>query len=63
MLIDDFKLRYILYKQRKTQRELAETTKITRNTINAVCNGKSCSKRTAQKIADALGITLEELQP
>lgn len=63
MLIDDFKLRYILYKQRKTQTALSDETGITRYTINAICNGKSCSKRTAQKIADALGITLEELQP
>ena len=61
MIINDFKLRYMLYKQRITQRELSEKTGITRNTINAVCNGKSCSRRTAEGIAAALNIPLEDI--
>lgn len=44
-----------------TQKLLAEQSGVSRGTINAICCGRSCSEQTAQKIAAALGVKLEEL--
>jgi putative transcriptional regulator len=43
------------------RKDLAEKTGISRNTISAVCNGKSCSAATAQKISRALGVDVESI--
>ena len=62
MVVNDFALRENLFRKRITQLKIAEITGLSRNTVNAVCNGKSCSKATAEKIAAALGIELSEIE-
>lgn len=43
------------------QKEVAESQGMSRATVSAVYNGKTCSPATARKIADALGVTVESL--
>lgn len=59
--IQQAKLRYFLFRSSLSQRELAELAGVNRNTICGICNGRSCSAETADKIACALGIPLEKL--
>lgn len=40
---------------------LSELSGVTRQTISAINNGKSCNSVTAGKIADALGVDVTEL--
>lgn len=40
---------------------LAEMSGLTRCTISSIRGGKSCNETTAQKIADALGVKIEEI--
>ena len=54
-------LRRELFKQGVTQKQLASMTGISRATINGICKGRSCSSTTAQKIAAALNILIDEL--
>ncbi|MDN0062073.1 helix-turn-helix transcriptional regulator [Mediterraneibacter glycyrrhizinilyticus] len=44
-----------------TQLQLAKLTGTSRVTISSVQNGRSCSSKTAVKIADALKVPLETL--
>jgi hypothetical protein len=37
-------------------------TEISRPTINGICCGRACKTETGEKIAEALGVTLEELR-
>lgn len=41
--------------------QLAERASLSRGTVTAVKNGKSCSRETALKLASALGMQVEEL--
>ena len=41
--------------------ELAERRGLSRGTVTAIKNGKSCSKDTAQRLAQGLGVSLEQL--
>ena len=41
--------------------ELAERSGLSRGTVTAIKNGKSCSKDTAQRLAQGLGVSLEQL--
>lgn len=41
--------------------ELAELSGLSRGTVTAIKNGKSCSRETAYKLAKGLGIDLEQL--
>lgn len=59
--IDRLKLKLIMTKADVTQMQLAEKTGISRASINAVCQGKSCRQETADKIAKALKVKVEEL--
>lgn len=61
MRIDAEKLRAELYRRCMTQIALADMAGISHTTIAGVANGKSCSKKTAERIAATLGIKLEEL--
>ena len=61
MRLDRIKLKTALLQADMKQRELAEKTGLTRNTINAVCGGKGCTEDTALKIAAGLGLNLSEL--
>ena len=59
--IDENKLRMELFKHRMTQIELAERSGLCRNTINAICCGRSCTIESVEKIADALGVPASSL--
>lgn len=59
--IDSVKLRSEMFVRRCTQKELAERAQLSRPVLSSICNGKSCRKETAQKIADALCVPLESI--
>lgn len=59
--IDRIKLITEMVRQDITQIQLADATGLCRATISGVQNGKSCSPKTAVKIADALQVPLETL--
>lgn len=61
MRIDRVKLITEMARQNLTQLRLAELSGISRMTISGIQNGRSCSGRTAVKIADALHVSLETL--
>lgn len=61
MQINGKAIKHILLDKSMRQTELSEKAGITRATISAICNGKSCSNETAQKIAKALDVKIEEL--
>lgn len=41
--------------------QLAERTKLCRTTISAIKNGRSCKLETAIRIAEVLGVPVEEI--
>lgn len=61
MRLDGNGLKKLLIDLDVSQTELAQRTGFSRATINTVCNGKRCTDDTAHKIADALGVKVEEL--
>lgn len=61
MRINRVKLVTEMARQDMTQLKLAELTGISRATISGIQNGRSCSSRSAVKIADALNVPLETL--
>lgn len=62
MKINDTALRSIIYQKGWTQSRLAKEIGMNRPYISNLCRGLTCSEATAQKIADALGVNLEELK-
>lgn len=48
-------------RQDMKQGELAEKTGISRTTINYIVNGKSCSDAIGYRIAEALGVPVEQM--
>ena len=61
MRIDRVKLAGELRRRDMTQKALASETGVSRVTIGNVLAGRACKPTTAQKIAAALGVKLEEL--
>lgn len=61
MRIDRIKLITEMARQDMTQLRLVELSGLSRGTISGIQNGRSCSSRSAVKIADALGLSLETL--
>lgn len=61
MRINRIKFITELEKQDMTQKRLAELSGVSRATINYIKGGKRCTDEVGQKIADALGVTTEEL--
>ena len=60
--IDLVKLRTVMaVRDIRSYTELSELSGVTKNTISAICNGKSCAMTTAKKIADVLKINVFEL--
>ena len=59
--IDRIKFATALLKADINLKELSERSGMSRTTISAVKQGKSCSPETAQKLADGLGVKLESL--
>lgn len=61
MRIDRVKLITEMARQEITQLKLTELSGVSRATISNIQNGRSCSSRSAVKIADALNVPLETL--
>ena len=61
MRLDDVKIRVLMYQQGKSQTDVAKYCRCSRATISSVCNGKSCKYETAQAIAYALHVPLDEI--
>lgn len=61
MRIDRVKLTTEMARQDMTQLKLAELSNVSRATISGIQNGRSCSSRSAVKIAGALNIPIEQL--
>lgn len=61
MKLDAKILRSVLFECGLKQCELAKRSNVARITINKVCNGGSCTYETGKKIADSLGMKLEDL--
>ncbi|WP_279139647.1 helix-turn-helix transcriptional regulator [Faecalicoccus pleomorphus] len=61
MRLDAKLLRGVLYDRDLTQNKLASISDLAQYTVNKVCNGGSCTYETGKKIADALGMKLEDL--
>lgn len=59
--IDRIKLITEMARQDMTQLRLVELSGVSRATISGIQNGRSCSSRSAIKIADALKVPLETL--
>lgn len=59
--LDRRKLRILLMDSYQTQKDLSQKSGVSRITVNGICQGKTCSDKTAAKIADALGVSIEEL--
>ena len=62
MKLDKKKMSAALIDCGKTWGQVSEETEIDRSTISMVYNGKSCRDSTAEKIAEALGVTLKDLE-
>ena len=61
MRIDKAKLAYELAKRELRQNRLAELSGVSRVTVSAISCGKTIAPGTAQKIADALKMPVEQL--
>lgn len=61
MRIDRIKLITEMARQDMKQLRLVELSGVSRATISGIQNGRSCSSRSAVKIADALKVPLETL--
>lgn len=61
MRIDRIKLTVELAKRNITQKKIAELAGVSRPTVNAIKNGKSCTNEVGEKIAKALNIPISEL--
>lgn len=62
MYLNRIALAVFLTEKRISKVKLAELAGISRITISAVCNGKSCRPETAEKIAAALGVPLDSIK-
>lgn len=62
MNLDNAKLRDLTFRKGLNQRKVMELTGISRPTLNGVYCGRSCSEATATKIADVLGVPLQDIQ-
>ena len=61
MKLDNRELRHLVIDLDIDQTQLAEKSGLSRGAINNIFCGRACSASTAQKIAEALGVPLEEL--
>ena len=62
MRLNILKLRGVMLREEMTQTDLAEKAGLSRPTVNAICCGRGCKLETGVKIAEALGVTVEELR-
>lgn len=62
MRLSVLKLRTTMIKSDTNQKELASKTGLSYSMINAICNGRACAEDTGIKIAEALGVKVDELR-
>ena len=62
MRIDRIKLKTELVKREMKQKDFAELAGVSRGTITGIANGRACNNETAQKIAKALGMSIEDIK-
>ena len=62
MNLNGKRIKTMLIKSDMTQRELAKVTGLSYSTVCAVCGGGSCSRDTAARITQALGVPVEKLE-
>lgn len=62
ILIDRYKLKIEVMKRGVTQNQLAEMCGLSRATISNIVCGRSCNDKTGYKIAQALGMEIEDLK-
>lgn len=61
MKADALKIRSIMFQKGLSQAEIARQTGFSRNTINAICNGKSCGFEALSKVARIFDIDPRDL--
>lgn len=61
MRIDRVAFAVAATKAEMTGAQIAERSGVSRATVSAIKNGKTCTVTTAQKIAEALGVSVDEL--
>lgn len=61
MNLKSTKIRGLIFENDLTQLKLSSKSRLGIATINKVCNGGSCTYETAEKIARALNVSVEEL--
>lgn len=61
MRLDMVKVVATMKEKGMRQKDIMERSGLSRNTISAICNGKSCTDDTAKKLAEAFGVKVEEL--
>lgn len=61
MRIDRVKFAAELARADLNVKELAERAGVSRVTITSVKGGKSCSKTTAEKLAEGLGVNIQDI--
>ena len=62
MRIDRIKLKTELVKREMKQKDLAKLAGVSRGTITGIANGRACNDETAQKIAKALSLPIDNLK-
>lgn len=61
MQLDKVKIVMIAKQKGLRQQEITQRASLSRGTVSAIYNGKSCNAETANKIAAALGVKVEDL--
>ncbi len=62
MRIDRVKITALMKQKELKQYQLANLIDVSRTTINAICCGRSCTDETAERIAAALGVRIEDIK-
>lgn len=63
MRVDRVKFATELARADLNLKQLAERTNLSRVTITSVKGGKSCSKTTVEKLAEGLGVCIQDIMP
>lgn len=61
MRLNAVKIVSLLKMRDMRQKTLVEESGLCQSTVSMICNGKSCSRESARKIAEALGVTVDDL--
>lgn len=62
MIIDETKLKILMLKKKMRNTDIARITGLNPTTISNITRGLNCSDETAQKIANALGCSINDFR-